>query len=756
MQFQVKKRNGRGTEVFEEAKIRSAVEKAGREIGYVWGETQINKVIVHAMHVLGAGRTKTTFTVEQIQDAVEKGLMEAGAHEVAKAYILFRAKRSEQRASRYISEEERAAVAESRAVFKTDLEYFQMADKYARWLDDKKRRETWTEIVDRVVGFLKWQVNKIGKADAVKVEEWKDLWGAIYNREAMPSMRLMQMAGPAAMRCNVCIYNCAVRAMDSWKAFGEMLYISCSGTGISFSVEGDWVGDLPKIKRQKGGDLTKVVVPDSTEGWADSVVAAMEIVADGGDVDLDTTQVRAAGSRLKTKGGRASGPEPLRRLIAFIVQTMKGRQGRRLRTIDVHDICCLIAEVGELGGVRRAASLSASDLDDTLMRDAKNGTFFMAHGHRRWANNSAVYEQRPSDVEFMEEWMNLAKSGSGERGILNRYGANKQIPKRRKKARFLVNPCGEIFLRPDGQFCNLTTTPIRVGDNIAEIERKVRLSAILGTIQATMTDFKYLGPQWKKNCEDEALLGVDLAGALDNQNLQFDGLNGVRRHTRQDLLEFLRQAVIDTNVVWAERLGIKPSAATTCIKPGGNSSVFLNLGNSISGRFAPFIVRRVRVNAVNPMSKFLIDAGVPHHPEYGSPDPKSPSVWVFEFLWESPQVGQFKDDFTAIDLLENWLDFKTHFTEHNPSATIYIGADEWVQAGAWVLKHFDQIGGLAFLPRDDTVYPLAPMEAVSEERFRELEAKFPKIDWSKLARYEHDDETDLSSAKACVGGACEI
>ena len=755
----VLKRDSHTVQPFDRAKVMAAIEKADKEVGSAIGfgffqiaaevET-LCREFAESTRVAG----ERTIMVEEIQDIVERVLMQDHAP-VAKAYILYRAKQAEKRERTPISNADAEAIRRNRLYFPAELQLFQLVSKYAKWLPGKRRRETWEEVVDRVMDFLRWQViETLGLPNAYSEAEWEEMRQAMLHLEALPSMRLVQMAGPAAKRCNVSIYNCSFHGIDSIEALVESLYILMQGTGSGFSTEYDWVEELPKINRQKGGEKIKVVVEDSTEGWCDAYKACLCAWFGGDDVDVDVSGVRPAGVILKTKGGRASGPGPFLELLEFARKRILARQGRRLRSIDVHDIECMCGKIVQVGGVRRAARIGFSDLDDELLRTAKVGAFWDTERQRTMANNSAVYHERPDDLTFMREWLNLAASGSGERGIWNVGSLDKTLPKRRKRRRMRGNPCGEVNLL-DGQFCNLSIAVVRANDTAEGLVRKVRIAARFGTIQSTMTSFRYLRDKWKKNCEEERLLGVDLIGASDNPLMQYKRY-GPGRQIRRDFLLHLKDVVTIRNEYDARRLGINPSAAATVIKPSGNSSVLLDCGNTITGRFAMYQIRRVRCNSIDPVCKLLIDAGVPHHPEYDDPNPKNPAVWVFEFPWRAPNGAVTKDDMNAIDQLENWLDFKKFWTEHNPSATIYVGKDEWMEVGAWVLRNWDWVGGLSFLPRSDHVYPLAPNEAISKDKYEELVASFPVIPWEKLSRYEDDDQTTGAQEFACTGGTCEL
>ena len=763
--FNVIKRD-KSIQDFDIEKISIAVGKAFAEVGGDIHQSPniiAERVVEKCLDIYKLGEE---IDIEAIQNIVEKTLMDFGCHDDAKAYILYRESRRQLREKSLVDYKDYSIFKESRKYFDNDLQMFQYLNKYSRYRYDLGRREAWPETCERVIDFLKWHVDSIENKSLDFVFDWEFLKNSMVTFQAFPSMRMMQMAGPAAKRCNVCIYNCAYDSPSTPKDFADEMYILMQGTGDSFSVETTVVEDLPKIKIQKGLDPEIEIVDDSTEGWCDALLFGMQKWFNGEDVKFDYSKIRPAGEVLKTKGGRASGPGPLRDLLDFVRRIILSRQGKRLRSVDVYDIHCMIGKIVEVGGVRRAAMLSLSDFDDELMRTAKFGEFWLKSPQRILSNNSTVYNEKPDDVEFMEEWVSLAKSGCGERGIFNRYGARKGIPKRRKKTTFGTNPCGEVILRQK-EFCNLSIAVIRPTDSVDDIKRKVGTATIFGTIQSTMTNFTYIHEDWKKNCEEERLLGVDLVGASDHKLLQPQkNQNAVERDkqdqmilaeqtefSRKALLRDLRELIIKTNNLYANKLGICPSVACTVIKPNGNFGVLSNTGNSITGWFARYMKRHVRVNAIDPMAQFLIDSGVPHWPEVG--EAQNPRVWVFAFPLEAPKNALLKDDLTAIEQLENWKVFKLYFTEHNPSITIYINRDEWFEVGSWILKNWEIVGGLAFLPKDNGVYQLAPYEAMTEEEYNKFVESFPVISWEKFYRYEQVDSTNISSSE-CSGNICEI
>jgi ribonucleoside-diphosphate reductase alpha chain len=523
-------------------------------------------------------------------------------------------------------------------------------------------------------------------------------------------------------------------------------------------VESQNIEQLPQIKKQSKRKLPTHTVVDSKEGWCNALTLGLEAWYDGEQVEFDYSQVRPAGARLKTMGGKASGPEPLHSLLDFAQEKILRRQGRRLRTIDVHDIICKIGECVVSGGVRRTAMISLSDLDDTDLRDAKKGQFFLTEPQRSIANNSAVYETRPTNTELVEEWVALMKSGSGERGIFNRGSIANTLPKRRaryfKKVGFInvegevqgpigTNPCGEIILQSK-QFCNLSEIIARAGDTKENLLRKARLAAMLGTYQSSLTKFGYLSKSWKKHCLEEHLLGVSITGQWDCENAR-----------QPEVLQAVRDMAIKTNALYARRLGIKASTSVTAVKPSGTVSQTFNCSSGIHPRHSKYYIRRVRISATDSLFKMLKDQGVPFYPEVGQAV-ENATTYVLEFPVESPGESTFKDDLSALSQLEYWKMVKLNYTEHNPSATISVGEDEWISVVDWVQKNWDIIGGLSFLPRYDHVYRLAPYEAIDKKRYEELVAEFPVIDYSKLIKYEHHDETEQKKELACVGGICDV
>lgn len=739
------------TEPFSSAKIQAAVLKCFASCAESPAPLYANKI---AAAVEKVTKKKTQATVEEIQDLVEVQLMNLDLHEALRHYILYRDERRKLRTN--IDPVDAAFVRDQKKYFPTELQAFQFADKYARFNVAKGRRETWPEAVTRVIKFFYEATNRsqTHHDSPLTTQEWNELANGMLNMDAMPSMRVLQMAGPALERCHVGVYNCAYVALDSLQKFPELLYVLMQGTGVGFSVEGDYVSDLPKIKRQVPGEKVLWIIADNTEGWCNALKEGLQTWFNGGDIEFDYSRIRPAGTPLKTKGGRASGPAPLRELLTFIRNKVLANQGRRLSPIDVHDIACYCGRIVEVGGVRRAAQISLSDLDDVEMQRAKFGNFYSTEPQRANANNSAVYDEQPSAVQFMGEFLSLAESGSGERGIFNRGGAVQQIPKRRKKAAFGVNPCGEILLR-DREFCNLSIAIARPDDTEEDLVRKVRLATIIGTLQSTLTNFTYISPEWKRNCDEEHLLGVDINGQMDCHILRPPSTRGdqatAAHIARRQLLEKLRATAIETNDKWAKRLGIKPSVAVTCVKPSGNSSVLFNVSPGLHARHAAYYIRRVTVSANGPMAQLLTAENVPHQVSYSNN-----ANLLFEFPVKAPDGAIVKGDLSALEQLWNWADWKRYYTEHNPSVTITVKPDEWLAVGNWVYENWDIVGGISFLPASDSVYAQAPYEEISEAEYQKRAATFPLIDYAKLAYYEHDDQTTVAQDFACVSGQCDL
>ncbi len=684
-------------------------------------------------------------TVEAIQDLVEKELMLEDFLATAKAYILYREERSRLRKyGAQVPEKVRKLAEESKKYFKNSLAEFVYYRSYSRWMPSEGRRETWIETVDRYMDFMKENVGtKLSDKEYAEVRE------AILTHSVMPSMRLMWSAGDAARKTNVCAYNCSFIAPTKLQDFGEVMYLSMCGTGVGFSVESQTAQQLPQIKRQTGKMRAKHVVEDSKEGWADAFVAGLNAWFSGEDITFDYSKVRPAGARLETMGGKASGPAPLMSLVDFARTRILRRQGRRLSNLDVHDIICKIGEIVVSGGVRRSALISLSDLDDDGMRHAKDGQFYLTDPQRMMANNSAVYWDRPSNTELLDEWVSLMKAGSGERGLFNRGGVQAQVPARRWKwlSKHVettgTNPCGEIILASK-EFCNLTEIVARSGDTEEDLLRKARIAALLGTYQSTLTNFKYLSKEWKENCEQERLLGVSITGQWDSKVVR-----------NAATLRKIRDMAVKTNQDYAKKFGINASAAVTCVKPSGTVSQLVDAASGMHPRHAKYYIRRIRISASDGLFGMLKDQGLPYHPEVGQ-SKDSANTYVLEFPVKAPEGSTFKNDLSAIEQLEYWKLVKQNFTEHNPSVTISVGENEWIEVVEWLYRNWEMLGGLSFLPRDNHVYMLAPYEETTKEKFEEMSKRFENIDYSKIVTYEHEDETQGSKELACVGGVCEI
>jgi len=567
---------------------------------------------------------------------------------------------------------------------------------------------------------------------------------AILNMEVMPSMRGLMTAGKALERDNVALFNCSYIPCDHPRAFDEAMYILMCGTGVGFTVERQDISKLPVVSDEMHDTDTTIVVEDSKLGWAKAFKELISMLYAGQVPKWDVDKVRPAGARLKVFGGRASGPEPLISLFKFCVKTFKGAVGRKLTSIECHDIMCKIGETVVVGGVRRSALISLSNLSDDRMRHAKSGAWWENNPQRSLANNSVCYTEKPDMLAFMKEWQAMYESQSGERGIFNRIAAKKQAGKNGRRDTnhdFGTNPCSEIILRPY-QFCNLTEVVCRAGDTFESLKRKVELATILGTIQATFTDFRYLRSIWKRNTEEEALLGVSFTGLMDSplKDMYYES---------SDQLEALKQHAVEVNKLWADRLGINQSTAITCVKPSGTVSQLVDSASGLHPRFSDFYIRRVRNSINDPLTQFLASQGVPWEM-----DKVSPNTAVFSFPQKSPDGAVCKDGLTAIQQMEYWKHIQDNWCEHKPSITVYYGADEYMELGAWVWEHFDEVSGVAFLPRLEHTYEQAPYEEITKEQYEELRSSMPTIDWSQFT--ESEDNTEGSQTLACVGSNCEI
>ncbi len=742
----VQKRDGQVTP-FDFEKIVNAINKAmlASSEGSVKEAEVVAKKVVDEIGAIVKANKGFIPTVESIQDAVERQLMLADYVKASKDYILYREERARLRShSVTVSPHVKKLTDESKKYFRNPFSEFVYYRSYSKWIEEESRRETWIETVDRYINFMKGKLGKL-----LKDSEYEEVRMTILRQESMPSMRLMQFAGAAAEKTNVCAYNCSFIAPSSFQDFGEIIYISMCGTGVGFSIESKNIQALPQIKMQSGKKLPTYVVPDTKEDWADAFVHGMKTWFDGNDVEFDFSLLRPAGARLKTMGGKSSGPQPLIDLLGFTRERILRRQGRHLRNIDAHDIICKIGECVVSGGVRRSALISLSDLDDKEMRDAKNGQFWVNEGQRMLANNSAVYNTKPTETEFLKEWIALMESGSGERGIFNRGSLTTSLPKRRIEVSkdFIgemgTNPCGEIILRSK-QFCNLSEVIARAEDTEETLMRKVRVATILGTYQSTLVKFGYLSKEWKENCEAERLLGVSITGQWDST---------LARDAK--MLQKLKNEAIRVNKIYAKRFGINESTCITCVKPSGTVSQTVDCASGMHPRHSPFYIRRVRISATDALFKMMKDQGVPYHPEVGQTQDGA-NTYVLEFPLKAPEKAICKDDISAIDQLEHWKIVKVNYTEHNPSVTISVGENEWIKVAHWLYQNWDIVGGLSFLPRTNHVYQLAPYEAIDERKYKELVSKMPEFDFSKIVTYEIKDETEVKKELACVAGVCDI
>jgi len=746
-----RKRDGRLVP-FDQERITNAVLKAMKETGEGGLEAALHisdavlRDLVKKHTKNGVLEKESSPHIEEIQDIVETNLILGDFPKTAKAYILYRNERSKLREKRReIPEHVKKLSEESKKYFRNSLSEFVYYRSYSRWIETEGRRETWIETVDRFMAFMKKRLgNKLHD------EEYAELREAILKQEVMPSMRLMWGAGPAVEKSNVIAYNCSFIAPRKLKDFSEIMYLAMCGTGVGFSVERQNIHALPQIKRQM--PMKKVpthIVEDSKEGWADAFYLGMKTWFDGKNVIFDYSHLRPAGARLITMGGKSSGPQPLINLMEFTKAKVLSRQGQRLSSLDAHDIICKIGEIVVMGGVRRSALISLSDLDDQELRTAKQGQFYSVHPERTMANNSAVYNERPSATDFMEEWLALAKSGTGERGIFNRGSLQRQLPERRWKVfkkdagTSGTNPCGEIVLKSK-QFCNLSEVIARHEDTEKTLLRKARLAAILGTYQSTLTDFPYLSKEWKQHCEEERLLGVSVTGQWDSAAARED-----------KVLRKLREEAVATNKKYATRFGVNASTCVTCVKPSGTVSQLVDASSGLHARHAKYYIRRIRIAASDSLFQMLKDQKVPYHPEVGQSEGMA-NTYVIEFPVAAPKGAAVRRDLTAIQQLEYWKKVKTNFTEHNPSVTISVADGEWLGVSNWVYENWDIIGGLSFLPRDEHAYTLAPYEEMTEEKYLELAKDFPEIDFSQILLYEREDETQGSKELACVSGVCEI
>ena len=621
--------------------------------------------------------------------------------------------------------------------------------RYSRWLPDKQRRETWTETVDRYFSFFQEHLKELHSFTFVS-RELRELEEAVLSLQVMPSMRCLMSAGEALKRENVAGYNCSYVAINRVQAFDEILYILMNGTGVGFSVERQFISQLPQIAEDFHHTDSTILVADSKMGWAKALKELIGMLYVGQIPKWDLSKVRPAGAPLKTFGGRASGPEPLDSLLNFCVGVFQGAAGRKLNSVECHDITCKIGEVVVVGGVRRSALISLSNLSDDRMRHAKAGQWWEANPQRALANNSACYTEKPDIGIFMDEWKALYDSKSGERGIFNRESSIRMAARNGRREtegwEFGTNPCSEIILR-DREFCNLSEVVVRYSDTPETLKEKVRLAAILGTLQSTLVNFKYLSSMWRKNCEEERLLGVSLTGIMDNKYT-----NG-KAGDPSSLLKELKEIAVDTNKKWAKKIGINQSVAVTCVKPSGTVSQLTDAAAGIHARHNKFYIRTVRGDKKDPLTKMMSDSGFPVEDDVTKPDHTS----VFSFPMRVNENAVFRTDMSAIEQLELWLIYQKNWCEHKPSVTISVKEYEWIDVGAWVYKNFDYMSGVSFLPFSEHTYQQAPYQDCTEKEYKALQEKMPMVvDWSKLSEYESMDMTIGAQELACVAGICEI
>lgn len=689
-------------------------------------------------------------TVEGVQDKVEEILMKNGYPDTAKRYIIYRYQHSQIRqlknnGEKNLTVDDLKLYQESADLFDHDpLRQTVYYRSYARWLEDKGRRETWVETVDRYINFMKSNLGTL-----LVDQEYEEVRSAILHQEVMPSMRLLHFAGPAAERCNVCVYNCTYTTPRSIKDLVDILYLCMSGCGVGFSVEEKVIESLPTVKKNNNPKTVHFTIQDSKEGWCDALYTGLHNWYCGDNVIFDYSQIRPAGSRLHITGGKASGPEALRFLLEFIHTKIKNASRRKLKPIEIHDIICKIGEVVVSGGVRRTALISLSDLEDEEMRESKSGSFWIHSSYRSMANNSVVYNEKPSMTQFMREWLSLMESGTGERGIFNRGGLIKVLPDRRiailqeRIDQIGTNPCGEILLQ-NYQQCNLSEVVCRSNDTIQTLRRKIQIASLIGTYQSTLTDFKYIENIWTHNNREERLLGISLTGQWDCPVVR-----------NPEVMNQLKQLAISTNEIYAERFGINRSTAVTCVKPSGTVSQLVNSSSGMHPRFSDYYIRRVRINANDPILNLLKDQGYKIVPEVGQTVDNA-TTFVVEFPIKSPNDAITVDQISALEQLQYWKMVKLNYTEHNPSITIYIKENEWLQVGNWIWENWDIVTGLSFLPYSDHIYTLAPYEKITKDQYYQIKSSIPDIDFSKLIKYEKSDTTDLKMEPACSSNKCEF
>ena len=628
----------------------------------------------------------------------------------------------------------------------TNYQAFIHMSRYSRWLEDEQRRETWEETIDRYLSFMEEHLKKNYNYDLVGVE-LADIRRGMLNLEVLGSMRALMTAGPALARENVSGYNCSYLPVDSPRSFDECLYILMNGTGVGFSVERQYINNLPTIPNKEFENSDDVVsVADSKEGWARGLRDLISLLYTNRVPKIDVSKIRPAGARLKVFGGRASGPAPLEELFDFTIQTFKKAKGRKLNSLECHDIMCKVGQVVVVGGVRRSALISLSNLTDERMRMAKSGDWWVDNQQRALSNNSVCYTERPDMGIFMKEWLSLYESKSGERGIFNRVSAQQKAAsngRRDGNIDFGTNPCCEIILRPY-QFCNLSEVICRADDTMVTLKNKIKLATILGTFQSTLTDFGYLRKRWKDTTEAERLLGVSLTGIMDCPTVY---------NATPEALQQLRDVAVKTNKKLAEKLGINQSTAVTCVKPSGTVSQLVDAASGIHARHNPYYVRTVRGDNKDPLTVFMKEKGVPYESDFTAPD----SVTVFSFPMKSPKDAVCRYDMSALEQLELWLKIANNYCEHKPSVTISVKEHEWLEVGTWCWNNFDALSGISFLPFSDHSYKQAPYQDIDQNEYAKfLELMPPDIDWTELQMFERGDTTSGSQELACTGGVCEI
>jgi len=732
----IQKRDGRNVG-FDIGKVQSAIERCFKAIGK--GTQKVDQIVEMVANTIAARTNSSQPNVEGVQDIVEMVLQAAGEFDAAKHYILYRADHARKRDERPIPDAVRRAFDASDEYFPSPIQKFQFFDKYSRYNYNLGRRETWVETVDRTMDFL-YEL----AGGSVATKQYSRMRKAILEMRVMPSMRLLAMAGDATRRSNITMYNCSYLPVSDIDCFVEALIVSMCGCGVGYSVERKYVEQFPRIARQNNFRPIKYVIEDTSEGWANALRVGLNAWFDGRDMDFDFSHLRPSGAPLRTKGGRASGPDPLRLMLDFIRNRILARQGSFLRSIDAHDIMCAIGNASICGGVRRTALISLIDYDDMEMRTCKEGNFEHENKQRWNANNSVVWPDGSlTQIEFVQQFSEMARSGRGEPGIFNREVANTLKPNRRKEADFGSNPCGEVVLLPF-QFCNLSSVISRSEDTFETLKEKVEIATMIGTIQSLATDFPGLRHEWKRNCEEERLLGIDITGQMDCQVVQSPEV--------QDRL--LEHALI-INQRTADRMGINRSAAISCVKPSGNSSELVGCSPGIHARWAKYYIRNIRVSSHSPLYRVLRNAGAPMHPENGQ-TPESATTWVIHFPVKSPEGSVIRTDRTAIQQCEYWLQTKLHWTEHNPSCTIMYKPEELIELMGWVWSHAGFIGGLTFLPIHDAHYKQMPYTEISKEEYEQLSSSFPEIDYSKVYRYEESDLTNAAQEVSCFAGQCEL